>query len=157
MNYRQTLQPITDPQRVKQILNTIHNEYVQDISVSRGSVLSNSLISEFASKALEVAVQPNHAFFDIVVEDQLVGFSWVSEEPERLKTLFIHYLYINPHSRRLGYGKNAIKDLCLIGKQRALTNLTLHVFSHNKKALIFYESVGFAATGIQMLKLLSSD
>lgn len=140
------------PERIDAIRKVVRAQYTEEIRAARGSALSEDVIHVFVENALNVSRQSNHFFYDIVSEGKLIGFSWVSDEQDRLKTMFLHFLYIDPGSRGLGYGKDAVKELCWEGKSRGLISLSLHVFSQNLAAISFYNSVGFTATGIQMFK-----
>ncbi|MCA1012693.1 GNAT family N-acetyltransferase [Halobacillus halophilus] len=79
-------------------------------------------------------------FIGALDQDQLIGFAeWVFME----KTLHLNNIYISGSAQGKGIGKLLFED----GLQRArrfnLSTITLDVFKWNKRALSWYEKIGF--------------
>jgi ribosomal protein S18 acetylase RimI-like enzyme len=86
-----------------------------------------------------------------------VGIIWymMSGGPES-RGAFICDLHIDEAHRRQGYGRRALLHLEEQLAERGVSRIGLHVFSDNTAARALYESLGYAATGINMVKRVGS-
>jgi ribosomal protein S18 acetylase RimI-like enzyme len=65
---------------------------------------------------------------------------------------FIYDINILDNYQGRGFGKEAMKQIELIGKSLGLKKIGLHVFGHNKVARGLYEKLGYQTTNLIMEK-----
>ena len=84
-----------------------------------------------------------------------VGALWWSEnENAGVAEAYVYNLEIEPHARRLGFGRAALLELERVARERGLRQVSLHVFGHNHGARRLYEALGFEPTSITLRKNL---
>ena len=104
-------------------------------------------IAAFASLLPQQWQTKDHYLRKVDCDQETIGFVWyaLQQEHEQIGG-FLYQLYIHPPFRNNGYGSQVVK-LC-IEELHALgvDTLALHVFGHNRRALPFYERLGFQIT-----------
>lgn len=96
----------------------------------------------------------NHKLFTIHANDQEVGVIWLGIRSEEKG--FIYDINIWEGNQGLGYGKQAMKEIEVVGKSLGLKSIRLHVFGHNEVARSLYKKLGYIETDIVMEKILES-
>lgn len=98
---------------------------------------------------------PNQYFFSIVEKEtsQSIGMIWFGKRKigSQLQA-FIYDFILNPEARGRGYGKLSMSLIEKEVKNVGLFSIGLHVFGHNKVAIELYQSVGYRATNLHMMK-----
>ncbi len=99
----------------------------------------------------------NNYLFEIVSRDDcIVGFLWLAiEDKFGAKSAFIYDIAIYEGYRRLGYARQALKDLELFVKNLGIYKIGLHVFHQNKSAQSLYESMGYSVVSFNMAKSIT--
>ena len=100
----------------------------------------------------------NNYLFDIVSRSDncIVGFLWLAVEDKFGSTsAFIYDIAIYESYRRLGYARQALKELELFVKDLGICKIGLHVFHQNKSAQSLYESMGFSVVSSNMAKSIA--
>ncbi|WP_378151385.1 GNAT family N-acetyltransferase [Chungangia koreensis] len=95
---------------------------------------------------------PNHKLFTIHAEDKEVGMIWLGVRSEEKG--FIYDFNIWEGNQGRGYGKQAMKEIEVVGKSLGLKSIRLHVFGHNEVAWNLYKKLGYIETDIVMEKNL---
>ncbi|QFI37391.1 GNAT family N-acetyltransferase [Moritella marina ATCC 15381] len=118
-------------------------------------------------KAVELANQdllrcfPNgletndHELLCIESDSELVGYLWHSINTDD-KSTFIYDFFIYSNNRNNGYGKLAIIALESQLKSIGIGQIKLRVAYQNQRALKLYQEVGFAISGYNMSKNITS-
>ena len=104
-----------------------------------------------------LATQKNH-LFEIKVDDQgpTIGFIWFAEEDRHgARGAFVYDVVVKEDFRRQGHAERAFLALEPLVAALGLSSIGLHVFGHNEAAQALYAKLGYAVTGINMLKKLS--
>ncbi|MGZ4134514.1 MAG: GNAT family N-acetyltransferase [Tumebacillaceae bacterium] len=84
-----------------------------------------------------------------------VGVLWYAILNDgKAKQAFIYDIRVSESFRGRGFGKQALAALEAEVVQKGVFSIGLHVFGHNVGALRLYESVGYVATNIKMVKKL---
>jgi ribosomal protein S18 acetylase RimI-like enzyme len=93
---------------------------------------------------------PNQYFYTIFQEEGRIGYLWLSK-PES-GYLFISNIYIFRRYRSKGFGLKTMKWIQSKAQSMSCTEVRLHVFGHNDRAIDFYYRCGFHPTNINMRK-----
>lgn len=85
-----------------------------------------------------------------------IGQLWVhiSEKQEENHS-FIYDIKLGENHQGRGYGKATMQALEEFAKERNVSQIGLHVFAHNKRAITLYEKMGFEMTDLVMKKHLT--
>jgi ribosomal protein S18 acetylase RimI-like enzyme len=97
---------------------------------------------------------PGQLIFRLEVEDQPVGWLWLSlQHPNGdVGVGFIYNIVVDEPYRRRGYGREAMKLAEQEARRNGLHALALNVFGHNRVAHDLYLSLGYRETSIRMKK-----
>ena len=101
-----------------------------------------------------------HQLFLITDTDRhvTVGSIWyMMRSGARSRSAFICDLHIDEAHRRQGYGRRALLHLEDELREQGVSRIGLHVFSYNTPARSLYDSLGYVATGINMVKRVNSS
>lgn len=94
----------------------------------------------------------NNYLFTIFDGNQAVGIIWLARKSEEVG--FIYEIKIEDEFQGKGYGKKAMQELEVFGRELGLKKIGLHVFGHNKPARGLYEKLGYLETNVKMEKAL---
>jgi ribosomal protein S18 acetylase RimI-like enzyme len=100
---------------------------------------------------------PDNYLFEIRDADAgvTVGFlCFAVREKHGLRTAFVFDIEVKQEFRRRGYASAALKELEPIVRGLGLSGIGLHVFGKNAAAQALYGKLGYAITGVNMLKPL---
>jgi ribosomal protein S18 acetylase RimI-like enzyme len=114
--------------------------------------------AEFRKHLPQGLATPNHYLFEIKADDEgsTVGYLWfAAEERHGIRGAFVYDVVIAEAYRRRGHATAAFLALESIVTGMGLSTIGLHVFGHNEAAQALYRRLGFAVTGISMVKKLS--
>jgi ribosomal protein S18 acetylase RimI-like enzyme len=105
-----------------------------------------------------LATPDNHLFEILATADgPTVGCLWFAVEDQHgVRGAYVYDVEIKPEFRRLGHARRAFQALDGIVASLGLSSIGLHVFGHNPGAQALYIQLGFAVTGINMLKRLDA-
>ncbi|MBP1950421.1 GNAT family N-acetyltransferase [Virgibacillus litoralis] len=92
----------------------------------------------------------NNFLYSILNEGQTIGAVWL--EQKNNENGFIRDIRISEKYQGLGYGKEAMSQIEIMGKKLGLRKIGLHVFGHNKVARGLYEKLGYQTTNVMMIK-----
>lgn len=99
----------------------------------------------------------NQYLFSIMETDKQVkiGYLWFQYSQTLVrKDAFIFDFVIFEEFRGKGYGYESLKAFEEEAKKLDIEKVTLHVFSHNKRAIALYQKFGFEDTDIIMSKYI---
>jgi ribosomal protein S18 acetylase RimI-like enzyme len=98
-------------------------------------------------------------WFLIVVdaEGSDVGSLWLGMDPDRTDTVFVWAVEIDEEYRRNGMGRAAMTSAEAFTREVGAAAISLHVFGSNTTARSLYESLGYEATSVQMIKRLPPE
>ena len=95
-------------------------------------------------------VQTSHHVFEVVVEDEPVGYLWIAPRPEGSDQWWVYDIEIDEQHRRRGYAKRALELGQAEAKALGATAIGLNVFAFNDGARALYESLGYEPTSMHM-------
>jgi ribosomal protein S18 acetylase RimI-like enzyme len=110
---------------------------------------------EFRSLLPQGLATPDNHLFEIMAHEggPTVGYLWFAiEERHGIRCAFVYNVEIKPEFRRQGHARRAFQALEALVASMGLSSIGLHVFAHNPGAQSLYSQLGFAVTGISMLK-----
>lgn len=120
----------------------------------KANELSRQAFQKLLPQGLETPKQ--HLFS--ILEDQSgqeVGWLWYGLLEEAGRTFaYIYDFVIFEEQRRKGYGLQALQALDEEVKRVGLQRIGLHVFGHNRAAILLYEKAGYTASNITMVRNL---
>ncbi|WP_060678713.1 GNAT family N-acetyltransferase [Virgibacillus halodenitrificans] len=82
--------------------------------------------------------------------NQPIGIVWLEKKSN--ENGFIRDVRVFEKYQGLGYGKEAMKQIEMVGKELGLKKIGLHVFGHNRIARGLYEKLGYQTTNVMMIK-----
>lgn len=83
-------------------------------------------------------------------KNQPIGIVWLEKKSN--ENGFIRDVRVFEKYQGLGYGKEAMKQIEMEGKELGLKKIGLHVFGHNRIARGLYEKLGYQTTNVMMIK-----
>jgi ribosomal protein S18 acetylase RimI-like enzyme len=94
-----------------------------------------------------------HRLYQVLDGDEMVGLLWLGPSPDGKPGLdWIYYIEVDPAVRGRGYGRDTMLLAEQDAREHGAGELGLNVFGPNKVARRLYESVGYEATAINMVK-----
>ena len=124
----------------------------------REDALARSL-AEFAALLPQGLATPDNHLFEILAtaDGPTVGYLWFAvEDHHGVRGAYVYDVEIKAEFRRQGHARRAFRLLDAIVASLGLATIGLHVFGHNPGAQALYSQLGFAVTGINMLKRLDA-
>jgi ribosomal protein S18 acetylase RimI-like enzyme len=119
-----------------------------DVSLTRARVQLTGLLPEaHATPGMSLLV-----ILDADGND--VGRMWLGADPDRADTLFVWDISIDPKFRGAGLGRAAMTAAEGLARQAGHASMSLNVFGPNAVARRLYDSLGYRATSVQMVKSL---
>jgi ribosomal protein S18 acetylase RimI-like enzyme len=112
---------------------------------------------EFAQLFPDGGETPHFRFCRVVdaASGHRVGETWYSVETKGGKVQFwVHWIWIEPPDRRLGYATAVLEQLEREATERGADRMGLFVASDNTEALALYTKLGFNTTNMRMAKRL---
>ena len=103
---------------------------------------------------------PNNHLYRIIRDNNeetlLIGYLWFAVEPHQaIDVAFVYDIVIDSTYRRRGYGRDAFRLLEEKVREHGLDTIFLNVFGDNHEARAMYESLGYAAANLRMIKKIS--
>lgn len=97
----------------------------------------------------------DHYLFSIMKDEEAVGILWIHVRSQDTgKQAFIYDINIDEEQQGKGYGKATMAALDEYARSQGITEIRLHVFAHNKRAISLYEKMGYEMTNYHMAKRL---
>ncbi len=115
--------------------------------------------NEFHELLPQGLATPNNYLFEIKAAENgpTVGFIWFAAEEHRgTRGAYVYDVIVKEAYRRLGHARRAFLALEPLVAALGLSSIGLHVFGHNAGAQALYSQLGYAVTGINMLKKLDA-
>jgi len=95
-----------------------------------------------------------HRLFEIVVEDDVVGFLWIGPMAASASDWWVWDIEIHEPFRRKGYARAALELGHAEAKRLGATTIGLNVFGYNTGAQELYASLGYTVTSTRMKREL---
>ncbi len=103
--------------------------------------------SAFKSLLPEGEKSENNVLYNIVLEDEVIGYIWCSvNKNQEPNYAYLFEILVYQEFRGQGFGKEALRKCIKEIKDLGIQNVWLHVFSHNQGALKLYQRLGFEIT-----------
>ena len=115
--------------------------------------------AEFENLLQEGLATPHDYLFEIMAAEggPTVGSIWFAvEERHGSRNAYVYDVEVHSEFRRQGHARHAFQILEGVVASLGLSSIGLHVFGHNPGAQALYSQLGYAVTGINMLKKLGS-
>jgi len=101
---------------------------------------------------------PGHRYHRVLEAGRAVGWLWIGPSPlDREGAEWIFNLQIDEPEQGRGLGRLALALAEADARDHGASELGLNVFGHNEVALRLYESAGFQAASINMVKTLAEE
>ncbi|GAA1828033.1 GNAT family N-acetyltransferase [Agromyces salentinus] len=92
--------------------------------------------------------------FAILADGEDVGWLWLGPWKEGGDQWWVWDIHIRAPHRRHGYARAAMEYAAAFAKEHGAPMLGLNVFAYNVPAIELYESLGFEAASLHMVKSL---
>lgn len=119
---------------------------------------AHKLSQETFSKLLPNGVDTEKQYLFSVVDDTTqvkIGYLWFHFFESLIgKEAFIYDIYLFEEFRGKGYGSDTMRKLEAEAKNLGIIKITLHVFSHNERAIAVYKKSGYQDTDLIMSKYI---
>jgi ribosomal protein S18 acetylase RimI-like enzyme len=112
---------------------------------------ANKEIEALLPQGLKTA---DNFFFTLYDSNDAIGRIWMKVKTHPSKSGFIYEVFIEEKYRSKGYGKSLMLLLEEKARELGLQSLGLHVFGSNRVARKLYETIGYEATSMHMVKKL---
>ena len=127
---------------VESLAREIWTEYYTPI-IGRGQV--DYMLDRFQSKqAVTDQIRSGVVYFLMEENHEFIGY--IAVQP-RGDELFLNKIYVQSSHRAKGYGKQAVRSLEALARERGLRKIALTVNKNNVGAIRAYEKMGFRNTG----------
>jgi len=105
------------------------------------------MLDKFQSrKAITAQISEGYEYFLVVCNDDYSGYAALAPENQP-STILLSKIYLKKSSRGLGIGREMIRFLENICKQRNFKRIRLTVNKNNSSSIAFYERNGFINKG----------
>lgn len=95
----------------------------------------------------------DHKLWSIMDDHEVIGMLWVYiKSNNRDKQAFIYDIELDDNQQGKGYGKATMTRLEESVRAEGVSQIGLHVFAHNKRALALYQKMGYEAASYNMVK-----
>ncbi len=131
------------------------NNYANALSRSRIISLEDAFIiskNEFDFLFKEGLHSSHFIIKSIVSGTKIIGFIWYEVNNT---TAYIYDIFICRSYRNKGYGKKTLSKLQSEFKKQHIKYIELNVFSHNQRAIDFYQRLNFKTECHTMIKKIS--
>lgn len=98
----------------------------------------------------------DHYLFWIINDDVIIGYIWVGMIGSDKNEAFVFGLEIEENERGKGYGKDTMRLIEEVLKNKAISSIRLHVYDSSKIAVNLYNSIGFETVSRIMRKSIKS-
>jgi RimJ/RimL family protein N-acetyltransferase len=152
-----TLRPMTASEYESWIGDSLQS-YAEDRAAAVGIPLDVSLAR--ARVQLATLLPDGHATpgMSLLAIDDAgghdVGRIWLGADPDRADTLFVWDISVHAKFQGAGLGRAAMIAAEGLARQAGYASMSLNVFGPNAVARRLYDSLGYRATSVQMLKSL---
>ncbi|MCU1415754.1 MAG: hypothetical protein JWN80_3094 [Microbacteriaceae bacterium] len=151
------IRPMTSAEFVEWESEAIE-EYAHDISAARGIPLENARrIAEETHRRLLPEGLSTPGTHIVIGEDTAggrIGILWVGPNPDGVGPAWIYDIEVVAPRRGEGWGRALMAEADRLAREDGHSEIGLNVFGSNAVARGLYESLGYAATSIQMRKPL---
>lgn len=113
--------------------------------------------AEFGALLPQGLQTPDQHLYEIraAADGPMIGFLWFALVTRgSLSSAYVFQLQIEPAQRRRGHARAAFEAMEALAAGLGATSIGLHVFAGNEAAQALYRSLGYHATGVNMLKPL---
>lgn len=108
---------------------------------------------QFEDLLLDGLATKEHFLFSVLDGEDPVGILWLRIRlTDQGKQAFIFDIKLEESERGKGYGKATMKALDDYAEKEGISQIRLHVFAHNERAIALYEKMGFEMTNHYMSK-----
>ncbi len=138
--------------------DTALEEYASDVAAARGISLADArgIAAESHQRFLPDGVATAGVHI-VVGEDPRgvrVGVLWVGPNPDGVGPAWVYEIEVVEERRGEGWGRSLMAAAEELAREDGHSEIGLNVFGSNAVARGLYESLGYAATSIQMRKPL---
>ena len=118
---------------------------------------------DYASLLPQGADTPDNFLYDIHANlasgdgapSHLAGHLWFAiVEKNGVRGGYVYDLEVSPEYRRQGHAEAAFRAMEILAREMGLPSVGLHVFANNPGAQALYVKLGYAVTGLNMIKHL---
>jgi ribosomal protein S18 acetylase RimI-like enzyme len=154
-----TLQPMAADRfvewREQEILEYARDKVEAGVWPEDGAMAASA--AEIASLLPDGLQTEGHDLFVGVSEGAEVGQVWLFTDPEaRVRETFIYEISIDEQHRGRGLGRALLAAAESWCAEHGVAVVRLNVFAFNKTAIKLYESSGFTATNLNMMKRIGA-
>lgn len=158
MNNDVQLRTMTEPELREYKVEFIEG-YADDIqenyNLSREESLQKSELA-FDDVFPQCVVSAGHEVYSIEADDNVVGYIWYFVDDKAGKAYIYDFMTFEQF-RSKGYGRSVIALVEAKLTKLGIQQLGLRVAYNNPRALALYQKLGFAITGLNMNKTLSTS
>ena len=127
---------------------TFHESYADDVPDDE---LERYVRSAHSPESLERQLRdPRSIFFLAEQEDRAVGYLKVNLESDALE---IESLYVSAACHGTGIGGRLMAQAIAVARDAGLRSIWLGVWERNRRAIAFYENLGFRGSGSHAFQL----
>ncbi|UCF13960.1 MAG: GNAT family N-acetyltransferase [Phycisphaerales bacterium] len=110
-----------------------------------GKAQVDYMVEKFQSKkAIKEQIERGYSYYLIQADGDYIGYSGICPKEDEL---FLSKLYLRVSQRGKGYGREAVKFLENLARDRGLGKITLTVNKNNTDTIRAYERFGFTNQG----------
>jgi ribosomal protein S18 acetylase RimI-like enzyme len=141
--------------REREILEYARDKVEAGVWPEDGAVAASA--AEIASLLPDGPDTPGHDIFVGVVDGAEVGQVWLFTDPEaQVRETFVYEISIDEQHRGKGLGRGLLDAAESWCGDHGVTVVRLNVFAFNTTAISLYESSGFTATNLNMMKRIGA-
>jgi ribosomal protein S18 acetylase RimI-like enzyme len=137
-------------------MRTLHRTYAIDCAQANSTTVEEEkkrTAKELRDSLPKGQKTPNEYFYTIFQEEAKIGYLWLTKPNNR--RLFISNIYVFAKYRSKGFGSRIMKWIQSKAQSMNCTEVRLHVFGHNGRAIDFYDRCGYHPTNITMRKRIA--
>lgn len=152
-----TFQPMDEEQFNAYYALKLHayaNEHVKAGNWHEGEALEKAE-KQFKQLLPDGLETRDHNLFVIMHENESIGELWLYvKQSDQYKQAFIYDVELDENQRGKGYGTLTMTALEEYAKSQGISQIGLHVFAHNERALRLYQKMGYETKSYRMSKTI---
>lgn len=150
-----TLQPMPDERVAIWIANSFDTYLAERIESGEAPDVAEAKVRRSQAENFpDGRPLPTHHVFDVLADDEVVGWLWIGPQLGGTDTWWVFDIEITEKFRRRGYARAALELGHEEAKRLGATAIGLNVFGFNTGARALYEKLGYAVTATQMKREL---
>ncbi|GMA20570.1 GNAT family N-acetyltransferase [Arsenicicoccus piscis] len=151
-----TIRPLA-PARLSAFITAVENRYAEQKAALGGvpaDIAQSQVRAETAAMFPDGRLLPGHTVLHASIGDVDAGDVWIGPHRSEPQLAFLYDIAVDPQAQGRGTGRALLAAAEQWARAQGYTELSLHVFGGNERAIALYSSRGYRTTDLIMRRHL---